>query len=130
MNLTYFTEASFAIQIHIITAFAALILGIIMWRRPKGTKSHKMIGRVFVIFMIVTAISAIFIRQINDGSFSLIHLFVILTFTATFELFYGIRKGNIKMHKRAVKGLFFGALLIPGALSFIPGRTMYMIFFG
>jgi len=35
----------------------------------------------------------------------------------------------MKRHKRAVKGLFFGALLIPGVISFMPGRTMWMLFF-
>lgn len=130
MNPEYFTQASLAIQIHILVAMAALVLGIAMFARKKGTKSHKMIGRIFAVFMVATAVSAIFIREINNGSFSWIHIFVIVTFTALFETFYHIRKGNIKGHKRAVSGLFFGALLIPGALSFIPGRTMWMIFFG
>jgi len=101
-----------------------------MFIRKKGTPSHKMIGRMFVVFMLVTAISSLFIRQINNGSFSLIHLFVPLSFYAIAELFYYIRKGNIKKHEKAVKGLFFGALLIPGFLSFIPGRTMWHVFFG
>lgn len=130
MNIDIFLNSSPAIIIHTGFAFAALGLGTAMWLRKKGTKSHKMIGRFFVVFMAVTAFSALFIRMINDGSFSFIHLFVPLTFFAIWETFYYIRKGNIKSHKRAVKGLFFGALLIPGVLSFLPGRTMWHVFFG
>ncbi len=129
MNWEYYTEASTAIQIHMIAALVALILGILMLLRQKGTASHKMIGRIFAALMFVTAFSAIFIRQLNEGRFSWIHIFVIFTFVALIETFYHIRKGNLKGHKRAVMGLFFGALLIPGAFSFLPGRTMWMLFF-
>ncbi len=129
MNLEYFTKASPAIQIHILVAFGALILGIVMFSRKKGTRAHKMTGRFFALLMLITALSAIFIRQLNDGSFSWIHIFVPVTFIALFETFFHIRKGNLKGHKRAVKGMFFGALLIPGFFSFMPGRTMWMIFF-
>ena len=80
--------------------------------------------------MLTTAISAFFIRYINDGQFSWIHLFIPLTFFTVFEAIYFIRKGNIKRHKRAVTGLFFGALLIPGVFSFLPGRIMNMMVFG
>ena len=130
MNIDVLLNSSPAIQIHTATAFMALGLGIAMFMRKKGTPSHKMIGRIFVVFMMMTAISALFIRQLNDGGFSFIHLFVPLSFYAIAELFYYIRKGNIKKHEKAVKGLFFGALLIPGFLSFLPGRTMWHVFFG
>lgn len=129
MNIDYFAQASFAVQVHMLVAVGALILGIIMFSRKKGTWAHKMTGRVFAMLMFLTAFSAIFIREIKEGSFSWIHIFVPITFFALFETVFYIRKGNLKGHKRAVKGLFFGALLIPGVFSFMPGRTMWMIFF-
>jgi len=129
MNTEYFTQASFAIQIHMLVAVGAFILGLIMFSRKKGTWVHKMTGRAFALLMFLTAFSAIFIRQLNEGGFSWIHIFVPITFFALFETFFYIRKGNVKKHKRAVTGLFFGALLIPGFFSFMPGRTMWMLFF-
>jgi len=129
MNTEYFTQASFAIQIHMLVAVGAFILGLIMFSRKKGTWAHKMTGRAFALLMFLTAFSAIFIRQLNEGGFSWIHIFVPITFFALFETFFYIRKGNVKKHKRAVTGLFFGALLIPGFFSFMPGRTMWMLFF-
>lgn len=130
MNFDPFLSASPAIIIHTICAFAALGLGIAMWVRRKGTSSHKQIGRIFAILMLITAISALFIRHTNNGSFSFIHLFVPLTFLGVFQAVYYVRKGDIARHKNAVRGMFFGALLIPGFLSFLPGRLMWVTFFG
>ena len=97
--------------------------------RRKGMPSHKMIGRVFAVLMIVAATSAIFIRTINQGSFSWIHIFVPITFIGLYQAISAVRKGDIIRHRRHVKGLFFGALLIPGIFAFMPGRTMWMLFF-
>lgn len=130
MNFESVTQASPAIQIHLVTALAALIFGTIMWLRPKGTKSHKYLGRAFIMMMVVTAISAYFIRTLADGSFSWIHIFVPITLIGSWQVVSSIRKGNIKKHKAHVRNMFFAALLIPGAFSFMPGRTMWMLFFG
>ena len=130
MNFEPLLNASPAIIIHTVCAFVALGFGVAMWMRRKGTSSHKHIGRIFALLMFVTAVSALFIRHINNGSFSFIHLFVPLTFLGIIQAIYYVRKGNIKRHKSAVRGLFFGALLIPGFLSFLPGRLMWVTFFG
>ena len=130
MKPEYILNASPAIQIHLVAAFLALGLGIAMWMRPKGTRGHKLVGRGFIVLMIVTAFSAIFIRQINNGDFSFIHLFVPLTFLGVWQAITRIRRKDVKGHVKAVKGMFFGALLIPGALSFLPGRHLWMVFFG
>ncbi len=130
MDLDLFFSARPVVIIHTITAFAALGLGIVMWTRKKGTRSHKMLGRIFVSLMAVVAFSALFIKGLNGDRFSWVHLFVPLTFFAIAEIFYYIRKKNMKAHMRAAKGLFFGALLIPGLLSFLPGRLMWHVLVG
>lgn len=129
MNIEYFTNASLAVQIHILVAFGAFVLGGYVLIRRKGTKAHKMAGRVFGLFMLITAISAIFIRQINNGAFSWIHVFVPMTFIGLYQAITSIRKGNVKAHRKHVFTLYFAALMIPGLLSFLPGRTMWMMFF-
>jgi len=86
MHWDYITQASLAVQIHLVTALLALVLGCVMWFRPKGTRSHKMIGRGFVMFMLVTAITAIFIRSLKSGNFSLIHIFVPITLIGSYYM--------------------------------------------
>ncbi len=130
MNTELFWSMSPAIIAHTFSAFGALGIGIVMWSRKKGTLSHKLMGRLFLVLMLATAVSAIFIRNLNDGNFSWIHLFVPLTFYASWEAVYHVRKGNIKKHMSSVRGLFFGALLIPGIIAFWPGRLMWHVVFG
>ncbi len=130
MNWSAFTEASFVIQIHWVAAMVALVLGSMMLIRAKGTASHKFIGRAFIGIMLITAFSSFFIREINRGSMSWIHIFIPITCFASWEAIHFIRKGNIRRHKRAVIGMFFGALLIPGLFTFLPGRRMWILFFG
>lgn len=130
MNLEIFTEASLAIQIHIVAAMISLVVGIVIFTRRKGTSFHKMMGKFFLVFMLVTAGSSFFIREINRGEMSWIHIFIPVTVFASVEAVYFVRKGNIKRHKRAVQGMFFGALMIPGILSFLPGRLMWVMVFG
>ena len=129
MNIEYFTEASLAIQIHILVAVGAFFLGGTILVMRKGTPGHKMAGRMFGALMIVTAITAIFIRQINNGNFSFIHIFVPITFIGMYQIVSSIRKGEVKRHKKHVRNMYFGALMIPGLLAFLPGRTMWMMFF-
>ncbi len=118
------------VQIHLAAAVLALGFGTIMWLRPKGTKSHKFIGRLFMVLMLVTALSAIFIREINRGSFSWIHIFVPLTLIGVGQALWAIKNRNIKAHVGHVRNLFFYALMIPGAFALFPGRRIWAMFFG
>lgn len=130
MNTDIFLQSSLAIQIHMLVAIGAFFLGAYVLMRRKGTRAHKYAGRVFGLLMFVTATSAIFIRNLNDGSFSWIHIFVPITFIGLYQVVSSIRKGDVKKHKRHVLVMYFAALIIPGLFAFAPGRTMWMMFVG
>lgn len=127
MNLEAFFQAPWHIQLHALSAFGALGLGLVQFTAPKGTIPHRTLGYVWVLLMASTAITAIFIRQVNDGSFSFIHIFVPLTLYAIVELSIRARRGLTAKHRGTAIGAFLGALLIPGALSFLPGRLMWQV---
>src|SRR5437016_1975915 len=131
MNFTPIAEAPPAIQIHLATIIPAFFLGtwLIFFSR-KGARAHRVIGATYLILMTITATAAIFIRQLNPGSFSFFHLFVLLTYFSVFRTIWFLRKKNIAGHKRAMVGLYEGGLLIAGGLTFLPGRMMYRLFFG
>ena len=61
--------------------------------------------------------------------FGLLHLFVPLTAWSVWTALRAIRAGNIKAHQGAMRGLYFGGLVIAGLLTFLPGRIMYRMFF-
>ncbi|MCF6320559.1 MAG: DUF2306 domain-containing protein [Rhizobiaceae bacterium] len=131
MNFEPILNASIAIQLHMLSAVAALLVGaLILWRR-KGTQSHKFWGKVWVGLMLVVSISSIFIHEIRLwGDFSPIHL---ITVYVIVNLYIGIsfaRKGNIKAHRITMQGVYIGGLIIAGAFTFLPGRITFEMFFG
>lgn len=131
MNLQPFLSAGPVIQIHIITALLALVLGgILLWRR-KGTPVHKMHGKIWVGLMAVVAISSFFINEVRSfGPFSAVHILTIVTLVSLVQIVRTARDGNIKRHQSIIKGLFYGGLVGAGLLTLIPGRIMHRIFFG
>ncbi len=112
-----------AIIIHVATVLPAIPLGGFLLLAPKGTPRHKMLGKIWVALMVTTATAAIFIQ--TSGSFSFIHIFVPMTFWASYRLIATARAGDMKGHKKEILGLYLGALMIPGIVSMaLPGRLM------
>ena len=50
-----------------------------VWRRPKGDARHRLLGRVWVVLILWTAVSSFWIRHINDGAFSWLHVLSVVT---------------------------------------------------
>ncbi|WP_394693020.1 DUF2306 domain-containing protein [Hyphobacterium sp.] len=125
-----FFRAPLIIQIHAGAALSALLLGAVQLLAPKGTIPHRTLGYVWAGLMFTTAITAIFIREINDGNFSFIHIFVPLTLMGLYGMITHARAMRTDKHRNAVLGLFLGALVVPGLFAFMPGRLMFQMFFG
>ena len=120
----------FALATHLVTVIPAIPLGTYVILSRKGGARHKLLGKIWLGLMFVTAISTIFIRNINDGQFSWIHLFTLLTFIAVPQAIVSARQGRIEAHKKHVRNFFIGALVIAGVTAFTPGRTMWQWAFG
>ncbi len=118
------------IQLHIAAALAALLLGTVQLVGIKGTGLHRLIGWSWVGAMVTVAVSSLFIRQINPGSFSLIHLLSGWTLVALPMALFAIRRGRVTSHARGMTWTFVGGLIVAGAFTFLPGRLMWEAFFG
>jgi uncharacterized membrane protein len=118
------------IQLHIAAALAALLLGTVQLVGIKGTGLHRLIGWSWVVAMFTVAVSSLFIRQINPGSFSLIHLLSGWTLIALPMALFAVRRGRIASHARGMTWTFIGGLIVAGAFTFLPGRLMWEVFFG
>ncbi len=119
----------FVVMLHVATVLPAIPLGGYLLLAPKGTKWHKMLGKVWVALMVTTATSAIFIQ--SSGTFSFIHIFVPMTMWASYKLIATARRGDMKGHKKEILSLYLGALMIPGIFSMaLPGRLMNVWLFG
>ena len=117
------------IYIHATLALLAVQLGLYIFLTKKGTKQHRMLGRIWVIFLIIVSLTAIFIQTINPGQYSWIHLLIPFTLVSLIYSIWNIKKyKKTKIerykysHMYSMIGVYVGALLIAGAFTLMPGR--------
>ena len=115
---------------HLATVLTALILTpVMMWRR-RGDRLHRWLGWTWCVAMFATAMFSFAIRMINNGAFSLIHLLSVLTVVLVPLLILAARRHRIDVHRRRVRGLVIGALLVAGFFTFPFHRLMGEWLFG
>ncbi|MEL7481563.1 MAG: DUF2306 domain-containing protein [Pseudomonadota bacterium] len=139
MNWDVFTRLSPPeIQVHWATAAIAFILGLIIFARPKGTLPHRTLGAFYVSLMLVTCVSAFFIRSgdvagweyLSLKGMSWIHLFIPLTLWGLIGGMIGIFiLKDRKRHRGPLIGSFLGGLVIAGGFTFLPNRRMHLFLF-
>ncbi len=131
MTLAPLLQASFPIQFHAFAAMGALALGIVQLAAVKGTPQHRIIGSIWVFLMLVVGISAFFIHQLRIwGQWGPIHLLAVFTLAMLPFAVWQAHRHAVRQHRRAMLGLFFGALVIAGLFTFLPGRIMHAVVFG
>ncbi|AWX43555.1 hypothetical protein HME9304_00544 [Flagellimonas maritima] len=130
MTTTYL----FLMYVHIITVVPCIFLGAYLLIVKKGTKYHRSIGKIYMILMFFTAFISLFLpAQVGNqflNHFGFIHLFSFLTLYTVPTAIMAIRRGKIKVHKRKMILLYFGALIIAGGFTLAPGRYLNEVFFG
>ena len=115
-----------AIPLHAFAAMAAFALGIVQFAAPKGTLPHRTLGWIWVALMAVVAISSFWIHEIRLwGPWSPIHLLSIFTPIMLVLGVWYARRHNVRGHKITMISIFFGALVIAGLFTFVPGRIMH-----
>jgi uncharacterized membrane protein len=123
--------ASPAIQVHAFAAMAAFALGIVQLSAPKGTVPHRVVGWVWVILMLAVSISAFWIHTLRLwGPWSPIHLLAIFTLITLPIGVLNARRHRVEAHRWTMISIFFGALVIAGAFTLVPGRIMHTVVFG
>jgi uncharacterized membrane protein len=131
VTLAPLLQASPAIQFHAFAAMGALMLGAVQLSAPKGTLPHRIVGSIWVLLMHVVSISTFFIHQLRIwGQWSPIHLPAIFTLMMLPVAVWRAHKHAVVQHRRAMQGLFFGALIIAGLFTFWPGRIMHLVLSG
>ena len=127
---TLFEQAS-PIPQHALAAFAAVILGAAQLWMPKGGRVHRIMGYIWVALMAIVSLSSFFIHELHlVGAFSPIHLLSIFTLWSLYMAIRAAKDRRIHAHRRWMQNLYVMALLITGAFTFLPGRTMHMVLFG
>ncbi len=113
-----------SIWAHIATICIALILTPIMMLRQRGDKGHRQLGWIWVSALALTALLTFNIRYLNHGQFSFIHLLSAWTLVQVVVIVRSAKAHNVARHRRAVRGMVIGALLIAGFFTFPFNRLM------
>lgn len=131
MDFEPLLAATPAIQFHAFAAMGAFVLGLVQFAGRKGTTPHRMIGWVWVTLMLIVAVSSFWIHNIRLwGPWSPIHFLSIFALITLPLAVYAAHKHKVATHKRAMISIFFGALVIAGLFTFVPGRIMHAAVFG
>jgi len=118
---------------HLATVVPCFFIGTLLLIIKKGTTFHKRAGRVYMILMMITAIITLFMpAKVGPTLFNHLgglHGFSFLTIYTVPTAYLAAKRGDIKSHKNKMIGLYFGALIIAGGFTFMPGRFLYSLFF-
>ncbi len=131
MSLAPLLAAPAVIQWHAFAALGAFALGAVQFAAPKGTIPHRLFGWIWATLLFVVAASSFFIHEIRLwGPWSPIHLLSVFTLVMLPLAVLRARRHEVDRHRRAMTGLFVGALVIAGAFTLLPGRIMHAVVFG
>jgi uncharacterized membrane protein len=131
MTLAPMLQATPAIQLHAFAAMAAFALGVVQLSAPKGTLPHRTIGWIWVALMLAVSVSAFGIHKIRLwGPWSPIHLLAIFTLIMLPIGIMHAHRHRVVQHRRTMIGIFFGALVVAGLFTLVPGRMMHAVVFG
>jgi len=119
------------IAVHMTAAIGAVLLGpVALWARKgrlQRPRLHRAFGYAWVTLMVITALSAMFIRESalpNLAGFTPIHLLVPLSLATLFGAFYALYRGNIRRHRILMTSLYWGACVVAGAFTLLPQRYL------
>lgn len=119
---------------HLATVLPAALLGALLLAARKGTARHRLFGKIYMALMLATAVITLFMpAEVGPriiGHFGFIHALSALALWTVPAALFAARRGNIRVHRRAMRGLYFGGILIAGGLAFAPGRLLYGWMFG
>ena len=112
------------IWLHLGTIAVALGLTPVLLLRRRGDSRHRVLGWVWASAMFTTAVITLFVRVINPGHLSPIHLLSLLTIVAVPRLVLQARGHRIAQHRRGVRTAVTFALLLAGILTLPFGRML------
>lgn len=110
---------------HALAALVALLLG--AWQLflgPRGTRGHRVVGRVWVGALMFVAGSSFWIQEVRPGHFSALHALSVVTLVTVPLGVLGARQGRIRDHRAAMTGNWIGLVGAGAAASSVPSREI------
>ncbi len=131
MTLEPLIQANIAIQIHVAAVALTMALTPVQLLLQRGSFAHRMMGRVWMSAMALTALSSFFISTLKwVGPFGPLHVLSIVALVSIGIAFRAARRGDHKTHAWTLFSLIGFALIGAGIFTLLPGRIMNAVFFG
>ena len=97
-----------------------------MLLRRKATRSHRVLGYVWTVAMTLTAFVSLGFKTgaprgshgVFSGDVSPIHILSLIVLVMVPRLVFAARRHDVAAHRRGVRGLVIGAILIAGFFTF------------
>lgn len=115
---------------HLATIIVALVLTPVILLRRRGDHRHRWLGRIWAAAMFLTAALSLNVTLIHPGQWSLIHILSVWTLIQVPLIWWSARTHRVTMHRRTVRGMIIGALLVAGFFTFPFDRLMGHWLFG
>jgi uncharacterized membrane protein len=119
---------------HLTTVLPAFLIGGYLLLGTKGTDIHKLLGKIYMVLMMVTAATTLFMEaRVGPqflGHFGWIHLLSLLVLTSVPRAWFAIRRGDQKTHMISMIMTYVGGILIAGSFALMPGRLLNDWLFG
>lgn len=122
----HWSETNALIWAHLLTLLLALALTPFLLLQKRGTRRHRQLGWGWAIAMFTTAAVSLGIRETDGGlgGWSLIHILSAITLVGVPAMVIRARQHRVNDHRRQVRILVTGALLIAGFFTFPFGRML------
>lgn len=131
MTLAPILTAPLVIQLHVIAALCAVIIGPFVLLRRSRDFWHQSFGYVWVIAMCMTALTSFGVRAATGpGLVSPIHALSAFTLWGLWQGVNAARQRRIAAHQKEMRNLYFWAIGIAGLFTFLPDRRMNTVLFG
>lgn len=114
--------------VHLATIAPCFLIGAWLLLRAKGTPTHKLLGKAYVVLILLSSVVAAAMPAVVGprvlNHFGVIHLFCAVVFFSIPMAIWSIRRGNVKAHAGYMQGVYIGGILVAGAFAFAPGRIL------
>ena len=114
---------------HLTTIIPAFVLGTFLLAMKKGSKCHRLLGKIYMALMLITAFITLFMRaEVGPtllGHIGFIHLFSFWVLYGVPAAYIAASNGNIRKHRGLMLGLYVGGIMIAGSFALMPGRLLH-----
>ena len=118
------------VWLHLATIMIALALTPVMLLRVRGDRRHRRLGWVWCAAMVATALVSFLVHTSSPGGFSFIHILSAWVLIQVPLIVRAARAHDVAGHRRGVRAMVTGALLVAGFFTFPFGRMLGSWLFG